>query len=290
LQNHVRDKIGDMPIQRVDTKIILDTVGLRKMWIEQNPSAVTLHSHLKRMFSLAIASRYYHGKNPAAWVDHLEHVLPASEDVHNVTHRASLPYKDIPRFMATLRAWEDKSLRRQGHTAMALLIEFIILTGVRMSEVRLATWEQFDLQTMIWNVPPENRKTGHLNGNNKVRTIPITPPMLAVLEEMRRRPIDQAPDALVFPSPHGGPLDQSSCSQFIRSTLKWKTPKIDVHGFRSTLVDWCRAHGFAEHLTKRQLDHVIGGKVDQAYGHDQHIEERRAMMRSWGDYCAQPEP
>jgi hypothetical protein len=46
---------------------------------------------------------------------------------------------------------------------------------------------------------------------------------------------------------------------------------------------------FAEHL-KRQLDHVIGGKVDQAYGHDQHIEERRAMMRLWGDYCAEPGP
>jgi integrase len=288
LQNHVRDKIGDMPIQKVDTKIILDTVGLRKLWIEQNPTAVTLHSHLKRMFSLAIAQRYYQGKNPAAWVDHLEHVLPPTEDVHNVTHRASLPYKDIGRFMDQLRAWEDTSSRRQGHTAMALLIELIILTGVRMSEVRLATWEQFDLQTMIWNVPPENRKTGHLNGN--ARPVPITPPMLAVLKEMQRRGTDQSPNALVFPSPHGGPYEQSSCSQFLRNTLKWKTPKIDVHGFRSTLVDWCRANKFPEHLIKRQLDHVLGGKVDQAYGHDQAIEERRGMMRLWGDHCARAEP
>jgi integrase len=68
------------------------------------------------------------------------------------------------------------------------MLEFIILTGVRVSEARLATWEQFDLHTMIWNVPPENRKTGHLNG--KVRPVPITPPMLAVLKEMRRRPIE----------------------------------------------------------------------------------------------------
>jgi hypothetical protein len=66
LQNHVRAKIGDMPIQKVDTKIILDTVGLRKLWTEQNPTAVTLHSFLKRLFSFAIASRYYRGDNPAA--------------------------------------------------------------------------------------------------------------------------------------------------------------------------------------------------------------------------------
>jgi integrase len=290
LKNHVRDKIGDMPIQKVDTKIILDTVGLRELWTKQHPTAIELHSALKRMFSFAIASRYYRGENPAAWVDHLEHVLPPTEDIHNVTHRESLPYKDVGRFMAKLRAWEDTSNRRHGHTAQAFLIEFIILTGVRMSEVRLATWEQFDLQTMIWNVPPENRKTGHLNGNNKVRPVPITPPMLAVLEEMQRRRTDQDdPKALVFPSPHGGPYEQSSCSQFIRNTLKWES-HITVHGFRSTLVDWCRANKFPEHLIKRQLDHVIGNKVDQAYGHDQAIEERRAMMRLWGDYCAAPAP
>src|SRR5262249_31405701 len=156
---------------------------------------------------------------------------------------------------------------------------------VRMSEARLATWEQFDLQTMIWNVPPENLKTGHLNG--KVRPVPITKPMLDVIKQMQKKDIDQSPNALVFPSPHGGPLDQSSCSQFLRNTLKWKSPKIDVHGFRSTLVDWCRAQKiYPEHLIKRQLDHVIGNKVDQAYGHDQHLEQRRAMMEEWGKWCA----
>ena len=100
LQKHVRDKIGDMPIQKVDTKIILDTVGLRKLWIEQNPTAVILQNHLKRMFSFAMGSRYYRGDNPAAWKDHLEHVLPPTKDVHNVTHHAYVPHKEIGRFMA----------------------------------------------------------------------------------------------------------------------------------------------------------------------------------------------
>ena len=39
-----------------------------------------------------------------------------------------------------------------------------------------------------------------------------------------------------------------------------------------------------------QLDHVLGNKVGQAYGHDKLIEERRAMMRQWGDYCSRPGP
>jgi hypothetical protein len=146
LKKYVREKIGDMPIQKIDTKIILDAVGLRTLWIEQNPTAVILHNHLKRMFSFAIASRYYRGDNPAAWKDRLEHVLPPSKDVHNVTHYAYVAYKDVGRFMAKLRAWEDGSSRRHGHTGSALLLEFVILTGVRLSEARLATWKEFDLQ------------------------------------------------------------------------------------------------------------------------------------------------
>jgi integrase len=122
--------------------------------------------------------------------------------VHKDKHHAYVPHKDIGRFMAKLRAWEDQSFRRTGHTTVAFLLEFVILTAVRVSEARLATWKEFDLEQMIWNVPPEKLKTGHLK--DQVKPVPITPPMLAVLKEMQRRRKDDAPDALVFPSPRGG--------------------------------------------------------------------------------------
>jgi integrase len=287
LGKYVRKPIGTMPIQKVNTNTILNQVGLRKLWTEQHPTAVILHSHLKRMFSLAIANKYYRGDNPAAWVGHLEHILPRSKDVHRAEHHSWVPYQDIGRFMAKLRAWEDQSCRRTGHATVALLLEFVVLTAVRLSEVRLATWNEFDLERLIWNVPPEKLKTGHLNG--QVRPVPITPPMLAVLKEMKRRRKDDAPDALVFPSPRGGEYEINTCSQFIRQTLKWEA-KTTVHGFRSTFVDWARANRFPAHLIDLQLDHVLGNKVGQAYGHDKLIEERRAMMRQWGDYCSRPAP
>jgi hypothetical protein len=98
-----------------------DRVGLRKLWVEQHPTALGLHSHLKRIFSMAIANGYYRGDNPAAWRDHLEHILPRSKDVHRAEHHSWVPYQDIGRFMAKLRAWEDQSARRTDHTTVALL-------------------------------------------------------------------------------------------------------------------------------------------------------------------------
>jgi len=262
LGKYVREPIGTMPIQKVNTNTILNQVGLRKLWTEQHPTALILDGHL-------------------------EHILPRSKDVHRAEHHSWVPYQDIGRFMAKLRAWEDQSCRRTGHTTVALLLEFVVLTAVRLSEVRLATWNEFDLERLIWNVPPEKLKTGHLNG--QVRPVPITPPMLAVLEEMKRRRKDDAPNALVFPSPRGGEYEISSCSQFIRQSLKWEATTT-VHGFRSTFVDWARANRFPAHLIDLQLDHVLGNKVGQAYGHDKLIEERRAMMQQWGDYCSRPAP
>ncbi|MEO8723485.1 MAG: tyrosine-type recombinase/integrase [Sphingobium sp.] len=53
--------------------------------------------------------------------------------------------------MAELRA-------RDGIAAAAL--EFLILTGARVGEVRLAQWDQIDLEEAVWNVPQEIMKAG----------------------------------------------------------------------------------------------------------------------------------
>jgi integrase len=64
----------------------------------------------------------------------------------------------MPEILHTLRA-----IRYEGHwhnlvPVPACLIEFIALTGARLSEVRLAQWKEFDREQMIWTVPPEHKK------------------------------------------------------------------------------------------------------------------------------------
>src|SRR5262249_23063275 len=71
--------------------------------------------------------------------------------------------------------------------------EFAILSGVRESEALLARWKEIDIPHMVWHVPPEHRKTGYRT--RAVRSIPLTKPMLAVLEEMQSRRKDQSDEA-----------------------------------------------------------------------------------------------
>ena len=47
---------------------------------------------------------------------------------------------------------------------------------------------------------------------------------------------------------------------------------------------------FDDVLWKIQVDHVVGDKVDQAYGHNKLLDRRRGMMELWGEYCSKPAP
>ncbi len=290
LKVHVQKTIGDMPIQKVDTKVILDVVGLRDLWKRRHSSTRILQNHLQRMFKLAISVGYYHGKNPAAWADNLENILPARRDVHKTKSYPSLDYKEVGSFMKTLRACEDRSNRRKGyHPTSALWFEFMVLTASRIGEPRLATWKEFDIPNMTWNVPPEHRKTGY---DGKTRRVPITRQMLAVLEEMQHRRRDPSEDALVFPSPYGSgnaPHGDKTAVHFL-DLLRRGAPRIVPHGFRDTFSNWAKANGFDQRLIDLQLDHVSGSKSDQSYGRADMLEERRIMMMQWGDYCSRPAP
>jgi integrase len=284
-----RDTIGDLPIQKIDTNKILDTVGIRTMWKEKHPTAAVLLSYLHRLFSYAITNKYFVGENPARWTDHLEHVLPAHRDMHRTVHYEAISYKEIGRFMQEVRGYQDRSYRDSGHPVSMLLLEYIILTGCRISEARLAKWSHIDRTNLIWTVPEENHKIGAHTGEPVLR--PITKPMLAVLDEMKRRYPDHTLGDLIFPSYwHGrtaAPFNTSSMVPLLHRSLK---TTITVHGFRSTFTDWCRANGYPKELYDAQTGHVVGDVTHRAYARDQLIDQRRPMMEHWGQWCAQPAP
>lgn len=291
----IRNTIGTMPVAIVNTGIILEKIGLRGMWIEKRKSAEALLSHLGRIFSLAKV-RCGLSANPAAWKDNLEHILSTKR--HKRVPHASLDYRDVGQLMADVRAYETQRERRpyyhSARPTSGLWLEFVILTGVRISEPRLARWREIDFTEMLWNVPPEHLKTGHLF--NKARAIPITKPMLAVLEEMQRRRADPSPDAFIFPSPYTGTAYARISVGRTLEQIKWKT-KITPHGFRATLQAWAQANDYDPLLVDRQFDHAPEGQVRQAYDSiariraaDPTIERRRRMMEAWGAYCNRIEP
>jgi hypothetical protein len=78
--------------------------------------------------------------NPARWDDLKAMGFEAPAKLSKGNH-PSLPYDQMPAFIATLRA-------RDGIAARAL--EFLILINVRTDAVLKAAWDEFDLDQAVW--------------------------------------------------------------------------------------------------------------------------------------------
>jgi integrase len=85
---------------------------------------------------------------------------------------ASLPESEMPEFLRRIKAYPADA---QTHHAIIL----IMLTGVRVSELLQARWEEFDLEGRKWDIPAERMKNG------LPHRVPLTDMMIDELQALR---------------------------------------------------------------------------------------------------------
>ena len=181
-------------------------------------------------------------------------------------HRKAMPYKAAPAFMADLRA--KPSFGR-------LALEFTALTAARSQEVRLATWDEFDLEEMLWTVPAGHMKRG------KAHIVPLSEAAIAVLR--RAAALKLAGTEVVFPGTGGKPMSDMTLLKVLRDAGE----PYHVHGFRSTFTDWAADKtGYANAVVEAALAHKTPDATQAAYRKTTHLEKRRGLMEAWGRYCA----
>ena len=137
----------------------------------------------------------------------------------------------MPEFIAELRS-------RNIVTAKAL--EFLILTNVRTDAVLKATWDQFDLGSVVWTVPLASLK------DREHRTepfrVPLSPRAVEIVCEMEKARLSR----YVFPGMGGGqPLSNMALLTLLKrinsGARKWLDKdgrSITAHGFRATFRTW----------------------------------------------------
>ena len=89
----------------------------------------------------------YRNDNPAG--DAIAAALPKRSV--KVRHMPALPYCEVPAAIAAVHA-------SRGWIGAKLAFEFQVLTAARSAEVRLATWDEFDLGAMMWTVSDPRMK------------------------------------------------------------------------------------------------------------------------------------
>jgi integrase len=308
-EKYVFPKIGDLPVQRLDaeapdavrllhdvlTQEISDTRfgrphgSPKPLWTGFYKSAVEVQLQIEGTLNWAHAQRHIGNPNAASLKGPLGQLLPKGKNFYQVTHHAELPFKEAGQLMAKLRAW--KPARRGGsrHTCSALLLEFLLLTGVRKGQVVQVKWQDLDLDDGIWIC--SDHKTKKKTGQDYV--VPLSRQAIAVIENIRkwhqRRGIEIKPDDYIFPGRSNGHPSFYTLNRFLERTLKRKD--LTIHGFRTTFGDWSVEFGYDERDSEMALGHVVGNGVRNIYKRNAaRIEPRRQMMQAWADYLDQAQP
>ena len=176
--------IGHLPVSEIERKHVLQI--LEPIWFDKTETADRVRRRIEAVLRRAISDGLRAGDNPAAWRGSLEHRLPSAEKTKNKRkpleerHHEALPYAQLPTFMVELS-------KMDGMGARAL--ELLILNANRTDEVLEATWDEFDLDAGIWEIPAKRMK-------GKVRhTIPLSRQSLQILRVAREHKIRE----YVFP-------------------------------------------------------------------------------------------
>ncbi len=90
-----------------------------------------------------------------------------------VQHMRALPHGAVADALATVRASQASVTTKDA-------FEFLVLTAARSGEVRLATWDEMDLDAGVWTIPGARMKA------KRDHRIPLSGRALAILHDVQR--------------------------------------------------------------------------------------------------------
>jgi integrase len=164
-----------------------------------------------------------------------------------------------------------------------VMLELLLLTLARKSELLLAQWKNINFEAATWEVPEENSKTSvphivYLSG----RALELLHSLAATGESWKIKP---APDMFVFPA-QGSTL-QPSCPVALNRAMrriKWGMPHFVPHDLRRTASTRLNEMRYDADVIEKAMNHAVRNQVRGVYNRAQYADERRKMLQEWADW------
>jgi integrase len=267
LENYAFPKLGNETTGSITAADIIAT--LTPIWQNKAETARQVRNRITTVLDYAHAKGWRSSEAPSG-NGSLKAGRGLPKQVKEQVHRKAMPYVEIPSFITALQ---------RKHSYGRLALELLLLTGVRSQEVRMATWDEFDLDDNLWTVPAAHMKRA------KAHIVPLSLAALSALN--RAAALKLAGSAFVFPGVSGGAMSDMTLLKVLRDAGE----PYHVHGFRSAFTDWAANVGFPDAVVEAALAHKTPDAVQAAYrrttylGTPSNPGERVRLMEAWGAYC-----
>ena len=135
------------------------------------------------------------------------------------------------------------------------IIEFLILTGARRSEVVNLPWSELDMENGIWNLPPERNKA------NTKKIVPLSEGAMDILKRRQNNDSDY-----VFPNPKTGEPFIFLHGTWDRIRKKAGIPDVRLHDLRHNFASLLINNGRSLYEVQKMLGHS-DAKTTERYAH-----------------------
>lgn len=260
---YVFSRIGRRPIAEISAPELL---GVARS-IESRGTIETAHKVMNacgQVFRYAVASGRCE-RNP---VDDLKGAIksrPAAK------HMNALPEKELPDFMKKIDSYAADN---GGELQTQYALQLLALTFVRTSELREATWDEFDLEKAVWRIPAERMKM------KAPHMVPLARQAIDVIEKLK---VINDKFPLVFPGVNPKRPMSKNTILFALYRMGYRG-RMTGHGFRAVASTILNEMGMDADVIERQLAHAERNKVRAAYHRAEYLAERHKMMQTWADY------
>jgi integrase len=238
---YIKPKLGTMRVADVrhsDVERLHHTIAAGAPYQANRTIAV-----LSKMFALAVK-----------WELRETNPVPGIERAREEKRERYLTPAEIARLGDALAAHHEK--------ASANAVRLLLLTGARRSEVLSAKWEMFDLTAGVWTKPAATTKQA------KLHRVPLSPPALEVLTEMRAAAdleasreakfpikVEGGPSLYLFPGVEGKPLQD--IKHFWAAIIKAaELPGVRLHDLRHTYASILASSGLSLPIIGALLGHT----------------------------------
>jgi integrase len=173
---------------------------------------------------------------------------------------------ELPALTCAIRSYTTPDVR--------IALHLLSMFGCRPSEIREASWSEFDLDNALWTIPAERMK------KRREHLVPLPTQAITLLKELHHL---TGAYPLLFIGKNDNAKARSNMVFSMALRRLGYAGRQTAHGFRHIASTVLNEQGFdADHI-EAQLSHVKGG-VAGVYNKAKYLEQRRVMMQWYADY------
>lgn len=188
-----------------------------------------------------------------------------------VQHKKTLSQKELPAFLKQLE-------QANGAEHVQIALQLLLLTFVRPSELRCASWSEFDLDAAQWRIPKERMKM------REPHIVPLSKEAVAHLKRLKKLDMGRP---LLFPNVRDPKRPMSATTMNRALGRMGYSGRFSAHGFRATASTLLNEMGYRPDVIERQLAHRERNQVRASYNHAAYLAERKTMMQDWSNFLNQ---